>query len=147
MTIAPRRLFLCIAAAVALASCGAGSADNNVKAIRDLLHATFDREGTELVIDPVVVSGDHGIADWTQGDMGGRALLRRADGHWQVVLCAGDQIRTSGALREASIPEADAQVLAAALAEAEKHASSERLAKMAAFGEVVRMEGNATGHH
>jgi len=147
MSIAPslHRWFLCLIAAVALASCG--SVDADVTAIRNTLHATFDREGTELVIDPVVVSGDHGLADWTQGEMGGRALMRRAGSAWRVILCAGDQIRTAEALLSVGIPESDARALATALAEAERRASPERLAKMASFKDIVRMDGDAAGHH
>ena len=44
------------------------------------------------MVDPVVVEGDHAIAGWVQGDMGGRAHLRRKGHDWQLVLCSGDPL-------------------------------------------------------
>jgi hypothetical protein len=38
----------------------------------------FDKPNETLSVGPVVVSGNHAVADWAQGDMGGRALLRRS---------------------------------------------------------------------
>ena len=37
-------------------------------AISKSLHTTFDRPDAPLTIAPVVVSGNHAIAGWTQGD-------------------------------------------------------------------------------
>jgi hypothetical protein len=83
------------ALAVLTASVATGLAEPagaDATAISQLLHGTFDRPNESLSVGPVVVSGDHAIADWSQGDMGGRALLRRKQGGWVVTLCAGDAI-------------------------------------------------------
>ena len=54
-------------------------------AIRHLMLAMFDKPDARLDVGPVVVVDDRAVAGWTQGEMGGRALLRRkptAAGRW-----------------------------------------------------------------
>jgi copper(I)-binding protein len=58
------------------------------------MKALFDKPDQPLTVDPVVVSGDHAIASWAQGDAAGRALLERRDGQWQIVLCGGPDLRS-----------------------------------------------------
>jgi hypothetical protein len=59
-------------------STAAGAQDHTAEAtIKALMAAQFDRPEQRLMVNPVVVEGDHAIAGWVQGDMGGRALLRR----------------------------------------------------------------------
>lgn len=114
--------------------------------IRHLLHATFDRPDAELVIEPVVVEGDHAIAGWTQGDMGGRALLRRAHGRWRVVLCAGDALREMPTLSQAGVPQAPAASLVRALAAAESGLDPARLAQLASFEGIMMIEADDPHH-
>jgi hypothetical protein len=124
------------------ASVAIGSAETGDPAsIGQLLRGMFDRPGDVLSVGPVVVSGDHAIADWTQGEMGGRALLRRSHGSWAVTLCAGDAIKSSEALKTAGVPQPDAIHLAQALASAESTVAPERLAMFARFEGLVTMDG------
>jgi len=88
-------------------------------AISKLLHNTFDRPEAPLTIDPIVVVSNHAIAGWTQGDMGGRALLRRKEQSWVLILCAGDGIKSRDGLVQAGIPIQDATALERDLAAAE----------------------------
>lgn len=69
-----------------------------------MLKSIFEKPDVPLVVEPVAVAGDYALADWEQGEMGGRALLRKKNGNWEVVLCAGDEIREAQALRSAGIP-------------------------------------------
>jgi hypothetical protein len=142
-----------IAACVALlASVAVGLAEpasTDAASISQLLRGMFDKPGEALSVGPVVVSGDHAIADWTQSEMGGRALLRRKQGAWAVTLCAGDAIKSSEALRTAGVPEPDAIHLARALASAESSLAPERVAMFARFEGLVTMDGtsgHASGH-
>nr|WP_272494081.1 copper uptake system-associated protein [Stenotrophomonas mori] len=112
------------------------------------MHATWDRPEAPLDAGPVVVEGDHAVVDWTQGPMGGRALLKRRHGEWITVLCAGDGIRDAEGLAATGMPAAVAGRLAARLAHAETQVAAERLARMSAFTGVVRMDaGDADGRH
>ncbi len=110
------------------------------QAIFALMRATSEQPGNALDAGPVAVAGDYAVADWTQGSMGGRALLRKRDGAWVVILCAGDVLKTEEGLRRVSVPEAPARALADQLEELERGVAPERLAAMARFLEIVEME-------
>jgi hypothetical protein len=110
--------------------------------IAKLMHGTFDRHDAKLAVDPIVLAGDHAIAGWSQGDLGGRALLRRHHGAWSIVLCSGDGIRSAQALRQAGIPPVEADALSAKLAAAEARVAPERLALFAKFEGIVMMDAS-----
>lgn len=144
------KMMVALVALVASAVVGlAEPAGGDAASIGQLLHGMFDKPGEALSVGPVVVSGDHAIAGWTQGDMGGRALLRRKQGAWAVTLCAGDAIKSSEALRTAGVPQSDAVHLAQALTSAESSLAPERVAMFARFEGLVTMDGtsgHASGH-
>jgi hypothetical protein len=134
--------------AVLTASVATGLAEpagTDATAIGRLLHGTFDKPNESLSVGPVVVSGDHAIADWTQGDMGGRALLRRKQGGWVVTLCAGDAMKSSEALKTAGVPQPEAIQLARDLAVAESRLAPEQVAMFSRFEGLVTMDG--ASHH
>lgn len=146
-----RTMIMCAALLAAL-SCAcakpaSGPAAADEAAILERMRATWDRPETPLDAGPVVVDGDWAVADWTQGRMGGRALLRREHGAWTTVLCAGDGIRGEQGLVEAGIPLVQARTLAARLATAEAREPADRLALMSTFNGIVRMQGAAHGDH
>lgn len=114
-------------------------------AVRHLLMTAFDKPESRLSVEPIVVQGDHAVAGWAQGDMGGRALLRRRHGTWSPVLCSGDGIRSAEALRHAGVAPEEAAQLAGRLAEAEKGVAPERLALFAKFEGTLMMD--ASGGH
>lgn len=116
--------------------------------------ATFDKPDARLVVEPVVVSGDHAIAGWSQGDMGGRALLRKKGHVWGVVLCAGDDLKKTDVLTKVGLPAAAAKALSASLAAAEAKLPPDRLALFSKFDGLVMVGGNdhhgrtpPAGHH
>jgi hypothetical protein len=114
-------------------------------AIAKLLHTTFDRPKAPLTIAPVVVSGNHAIAGWIQGDMGGRALLRRKGQSWELILCAGDGIKSQDALTKAGISVRDAAALERDLAAAEGKLSAQHVAMFSRFEGMLMMDGS--GNH
>jgi hypothetical protein len=119
--------------------------DDDPHAIRSVIGATWDKPDSKVETDPVVVSGNFAVASWTQGDRGGRALLRRGDGRWSVVLCSGDPLKEAGWLVEAGVPGPDAEQIAAGLAAAEALLPAERRGKFALFEGTV--SGEAETHH
>jgi hypothetical protein len=124
---------------------GVAIAGPDENAIVTLLRSTFDKPEARLTISPTVIVGNYGIAGWSQGDMGGRALLRRSNDQWSIVLCAGDGIRWAESLLRAGVPEAEARALSAKLADAERALPPERLALLAKFEGIVMMD--ASGEH
>ncbi len=136
-----------VAALVVLCSlAGVATAGPDEDAVRHLLHATFDKPEARLVVDPVVVVGDHAIAGWSQGDMGGRALLRKKGAAWDIVLCAGDDLKKADLLVKVGMPDARAKALSADLAKAEAMLPPARLPLFSKFEGLVMVDRDG-GHH
>lgn len=110
------------------------AAPDVAKPIRAVISKTYDQPGKPVKTDPVVVSGDHAVADWIQGNFGGRALLRREKDKWTIVLCAGDGLKQAQVLERAGVPQADARSIARKLADAEGRLPAERLKLFSLFG-------------
>ncbi|HTO66132.1 MAG TPA: copper uptake system-associated protein [Bradyrhizobium sp.] len=145
------RMIAALGLAVTIAATAAWAAPLSADetTIASLLHGMFDKPGETLLVEPVVVAGDHAIADWTQGQMGGRALLRRAQQQWTLILCAGDGIKSADAMQMGGVPPADAKALETGLATAEAKLSPERLALFSRFEGLVGMDGKdgESQHH
>ena len=140
-------LILLIGVAAAWATVGvAGSGDDaDNRAVRQLLMTMFDKPEAPLGVEAVVVEYDAAIADWSQGEVGGRALLRRMDGAWSIALCAGDALKSSVSLEKLGIAKPVADALAAKLSEAEGSLSPAFLEKFSRFDGVVAVD-SAGGH-
>jgi hypothetical protein len=143
------RLLSIIATAVGLAFAAAGGAlahddADTPTAIGAVLHGMFDKPDAELVIDPIAVVDGFAVAGWTQGEMGGRAFLKEDGGHWMLVLCTGDEIRSVEALTASGVPADSAEKLAAEIAAAEAGVDPARLKMFASFGGIVRMDEHPT---
>ncbi|MDX2158967.1 MAG: copper uptake system-associated protein [Hyphomicrobiaceae bacterium] len=138
-----------VMAAALVAGCAAAKADDTTAdkaAIKQLARATWERADAPLGMEPIVVVGDYAIAGWVQGGQGGRALLRKRDGTWEVTLCSGDQLRSATTAIAAGVPAEVAARLEQRLREAESRLTSEYLAKLALFDGILRMDAPAAGH-
>jgi hypothetical protein len=122
-------------------------AQQQEKAISGMLHRMFDKPDAMLTVAPIVVSGDHAIADWAQGEMGGRALLRRRHSQWSIVLCTGDEIKTQDAMIKAGVPTEDASSLARDLANAEAALDPKQRAQFSRFEGLLMMDGESKHPH
>lgn len=126
--------------------CFAAPAGPDEAAISQLLHGMFDKPQEPLSVEPIMVSGHHAIADWAQGEMGGRALMRKSRGTWAIILCAGDGLKTKDALVKAGVPDPDAERLEKKMASAEASLPPEKTAIFSRFEGVVMMNGDADQH-
>ena len=72
--------------------------------------------------------------------MGGRAFLKEHSGHWMLVLCTGDEIKSAEALTASGVPADIAEELAAEIAAEEADVDPARLKMFASFGGIVRMD-------
>lgn len=140
-----RRLFWIAAGLLAAPALAADSPPADAAAVRQVLMAQFDKPEARLEVDPVAVSGDAAVASWAQGERGGRALLFRHGGQWQIALCAGDGLKGTRLLREAGVSARDADAIARALATGESRLTAKQRARFAAFDGVVHM--GAGGRH
>lgn len=138
---------LLIGAVSAWATAGvAGSGDDtDDRAVRQLLMNIFDKPEAPLGVEAVVVEQDVAIADWSQGELGGRALLRRKDGAWSIALCAGDALKSSVSLEKLGIAKPLANSLAAKLSQAEISVPSTLVQRYSRFDGVVAVD-LAGGH-
>lgn len=110
-----------------------------------LMKGMFDTPENPLTVEPVVVLGDNAIAGWVQGDKGGRALLWRVNGQWQIRLCSGDGLKDPKLLENANISAADASTLVAELTAAEAALDPTVLAKFSSFQGTMMISPDA-GH-
>jgi hypothetical protein len=110
-------------------------------AIRELLSSAFEKPGSALYLDPIVIEGDAAIVGWTQGDMAGRAFLRARHGQWTIVACGGDALKAAATLQRLGLPQAPAERLAASLVTAEAVTDPKRVARFATFGELMQLDG------
>jgi hypothetical protein len=125
-------------------------ADDDADQIRALIGTTWDKPESKVETDPVVVSGHHAVASWTQGARGGRALLRQDGGRWSVVLCSGDPLKEAAWLVEAGVPQPDANRMAEDLSAAEALVLPERRAKFSLFEGTIASDAGShqpTPHH
>lgn len=82
-----------------------GMAD--AEAINAVLQAQFGAPDSPLTVEPVTIDGDNALVGWAQGNTGGRALLARRNGAWEIVLRAGDDLLSAAFLAEHGVPAAD----------------------------------------
>lgn len=122
-------------------------AHDDKESIVELLMGMFSTPENPLTVAPVIVSGDHAIAGWVQGERGGRALLRRNGHHWAVHLCSGDGLKQAAFLEQTGIPATQAAEMTAALAAAEAALDPTVLAKFASFEGTVMIEPGAQHGH
>lgn len=109
--------------------------------IRTLMRKTWERPDAPLSVEPIVVVDDYAIAGWVQDDRGGRALLRKRHGKWDVVLCSGDYLRVPETVIATGAPPELASLLAARLQAAESVLPPQLLTKFSLFDGVVRRDG------
>lgn len=148
-------MLLCLAVAIpVVGTVAATEAAPDHDAIRHVLMSTFDKPEARLVVDPVAVSGEYAIAGWSQGDMGGRALMRKKGHAWEIVLCAGDDLKKADVLIKVGLPAAAANSLATNLAAEEAKLAPDRLSLFSKFEGMVMVSGDSqhgpaqpAGHH
>ncbi len=114
---------------------GAGSSDSEAhQQIQAIISSTYDKPEHKVETSPIAAIDDYAVADWTQGDRGGRALLHRNNGKWVIMACGADGMKEVNNLTEAGIPQKTAENLVARLTDAEKSVSPDRLKKFSLFG-------------
>ena len=113
--------------------------------IRDVISRTYDKPEHKVETAPVVVVDGYAIADWVQGERGGRALMHLIDGNWTIMACGADAFKQPATLVESGIPEQTAQALAKQLHEAEQSLSPEKRKQFSLFG--TKDDPEVAGHH
>ena len=107
--------------------------------IQKLISTTFDRPDLKVQTDPIVIEGKVAIADWIQGEKGGRALLRRKHADWEIIACGGAGFKDPSAIASAGISKGIAQKITAKLRTAEASLSAQKIKQLDSFDGVVTM--------
>lgn len=145
MTNAMRALIFLLAALAMIPTSAAQPQPSDDAAVRRLLAGTFEKPDAPLSVDPVVVYGDAAIAGWIQGELAGRAFLRRKDGQWAIIACGGDAMKSMPVLRSLGMRREDAERLAAVLDRTEAALDPARIARLSSFNGIVDMD-HASAH-
>ena len=106
---------------------------------------TWDKPEERLNVAPIVRAGQYGLASWTQGPRGGRAVLEKQHDKWAVIVCGGDGILDASALTQTGMPAATAQQLVKALKAEEQKLDAKLRAQFASFQGWVKVEPQV--HH
>jgi hypothetical protein len=130
-------LLACSPLAVVLAASPA-EIPPDVQAVTSRLMQQFDRPEQPLHVPTVVIEGHHAVAAWLQGERGGRALLVRDQGRWEVVACAGDSLLEASTLQHAGLDTAAANRLAARIRTQEQHLTAPQRRQLSTFEGMVR---------
>jgi hypothetical protein len=120
---------------------------SNEQQIATLLSSTFDNPTAKVKTSPIVVEGDIAIADWIQGEKGGRALLKKSKDKWEITACGGGGFKHPEALIQAGVQQSVANRLTTKLADAEKKLSAKQIQMFDSFGETVSMDRGHDNHH
>ena len=102
--------------------------------IQAVIGKTYDKPNNKVNTTPISIADDFAVADWTQGKRGGRALMKRIDGNWEILACGNDGLKDTKSLVKAGMRERTASTIVKKLADLEKLEDPRRLAKFNLFG-------------
>jgi copper(I)-binding protein len=108
-------------------------------AVVAVMKAQFDRPEAPLGVMPVVIEGGHALASWEQDGKGGRALLRKGEMGWEIVLCGGEDLRMPAFLGGHGVTAADR--LSAMFNAEEDKLGADKVALYSSFEGVVMVAG------
>jgi hypothetical protein len=116
------------------------AAAEDVQSVATEMHETWDKPNLPLALPVIVIHQGMAIADWIQGDKGGRALLKYhpAHQHWHTLLCGGAELTAPRQLEAAGMSTADAQALAALLQSHEQDLTDDQRQRIDSFKGVVK---------
>ena len=104
----------------------------------------FDRPESRLTVELVTVRKNIAVAGWAQGDVGGRALLRRFGRDWRVIQCSGDTLKEAKLFQQFGLDAEEAEGLVEAIVDAETKLDPALVAKFSTFDGIVMMKDGRT---
>jgi hypothetical protein len=130
---------LVFAAVAVVSACNTKtSLDEEKAAIVNLVQSVHGGPSSATTVEPVVVRTKYGVADWVQGDTGGRALVHKDGAGWKVVATAGEEMRDASFLTKAGVPELEAKALANSLIATERQLPGAQLDKFDKYAASTR---------
>jgi hypothetical protein len=98
-------------------------------------------------IPAIAVGTNYALADWVQGERGGRALLRFSEGKWQTLMCGSAQLKSAQSLERAGVPSAEAKQISENLATKEANLSAAQLTQIDSFEGIVDVLTDSEHQH
>jgi hypothetical protein len=105
--------------------------------IRQAMANAFNKPNDPVTVAPLVMEGEHAVVGWIQGGQGGRTILRKLQGQWNIVVCGGRSLKDAANLAQTGIPLTTAIAMAESLASAEAKLDADTLKKFAVFDGVA----------
>jgi hypothetical protein len=102
--------------------------------IQAVIGKTYDKPNNKVNTTPISVADDFAVADWTQNKRGGRALMKKINGNWEILACGNDGLKDIKSLVKAGMSEKTASTIVKKLSDLEKSEDPKRLAKFNLFG-------------
>lgn len=121
-------------------------ADQDARLIDQVIRQQWQKPEMQLDISPVVVEGNFAIAGWRQGERGGRALLRRDNHGWAVLMCGGDDLTKPHLLQQSGMQATAADLLTQKLIAAEQLMSPQARKQFSIFEGVVPVNSGQHAH-
>ena len=117
----------------------APSIEQDMQHIQGFMKKTWHTPERPLLFGPLLVQGDFAVADWWQQNKGGRAVLKRIHGKWQLLLCGGAGIKKSELWMELGMSTEQSHSLLAQLQRAESSLSHAQQQQLDSFGSTIKM--------
>jgi hypothetical protein len=127
-----KRLLMAI---FAITSCSISiAASTDQIEIINTISRIYDKPNLKVTTNPISINENFAIADWTQGNRGGRALLKKDNGHWAIITCGADEIKDLKNLKDAGISTSVAKALIEQLNQLEKSIDPNQIHLFSLFG-------------
>ena len=140
-------MMLLMSTAGAFARDEAGNLSMPDAQVRAVLKTQFDRPDSPLHVAVVAAHGGHSLASWRQDKWGGRALLRKNAGQWQVVLCGGAELKNIDALEKAGVPSGSALIISKKLSKLESRLDANQRLQFDSFQPGRAAHDSHDAHH
>ena len=137
------KLFVALSMLAQLGIANSSPEEDVAKAISKV----YDKPDQKVVTNPVAVVDKFAIADWTQGNRGGRALMKNINGQWAISACGADGLKDLKNLKDAGIPPNVAESLLTRLTQLEKPLDPQRLKMFSLFGTKDDPKNMEEGRH
>ncbi len=115
--------------------------------IHGFMQKTWHSAEHPLKLGPTHISGDFAVADWWHQGKGGRAVFKRSQQHWQLILCGGAGILQSALWQHLGLTPAAADDFVSAMRRAENNLSAPEKALLDAFGATSKMQSGHEPQH
>jgi hypothetical protein len=107
--------------------------------VEQTLRHIFERPNSPLTVKPISIEGDFAVAGWMQNGTGGRTLLKRQHGEWQIALCGDAGLVEPANLEKMGLSHSAAAGLAEKIKAAESCLTDQERIQISKFHGVMQI--------